>query len=243
MRFNPRIGALVTATLALLPSVAEASLFGTAVPQAQWAGQTRSTPNLGFGGMTGIVDGNQDYSRNVSIGWTVTFDNLSSLYTYSYSIGLPSRPGLSHLILSLSSDCASQTSTCIASQQIEGGVGATTFGTFQGTGNGGSNPGLPTTVSLFGVKIDLGSGPQSPPLAFTFQSQRAPMWGHFYLKGGRVGAWNNGLVTPSNNVIDYIATPDTRFVPPPPVVIPEPGTVVLMGSGLLGLLAAARRRR
>lgn len=63
-------------------------------------------------------------------------------------------------------------------------------------------------------------------------------------------AWNAGL-DPANgfvlnlNTTDFmpwIPTPDTENGGPPQEVIPEPGTMVLVGLGLLGLIGKRSRR-
>ena len=96
-----------------------------------------------------------------------------------------------------------------------------------------------------GLKLDFGAQGQSE---WSFYSWRMPVWGDFYAKDGRAGgeglntAKNAGYLAPdplaaaTNGSIDYkILRPDT--------VIPEPGTLGLLGLGLVGLATRMRQRK
>ncbi len=99
---------------------------------------------------------------------------------------------------------------------------------------------------LHALKFDYGSDGQ---LEWNGYSSRAPVWGDFYAKDGRAGglglntAKNAGfdapdpLVAPTNGSIgNKILRPDTY------TDIPEPGTLGLLGLGILGAVARLRRR-
>jgi hypothetical protein len=171
------------------------------------------------------------------ISWTIT-NNGNGTWTYQYNFnrlngGLVVGPGVSHIILELSpnftqADLISTGST----------IQTTTLGTF---GAGPSNPGWPGGT-LGGVKFDTTSNPSG----ITFTTNREPMWGSFYVKGGSSSfAYNADFNGPVVNKLDYtnpavdsngnplrmILVPDT---------IPTPGALVALGLG--GLVAARRRR-
>lgn len=76
------------------------------------------------------------------------------------------------------------------------------------------------------MKMDWQSG------YYGFYSWRNPIEGDFYSKDGRAGG--HGWNTARNADGYYILRPDTQ------TVVPEPGTMLLMGLGLAGL--AIRRR-
>ena len=114
---------------------------------------------------------------------------------------------------------------------------------------GPGNPGIPGPV--YGIKFDNAWGNDSHLDLVTY---RAPVWGDFYAKGGAAAsllplkdaAWNAGfdladpVAAAQDGSIDYhILVPDTHETPP----VPEPSTMLLMSSGLLGFAYVLRRRR
>ena len=82
-------------------------------------------------------------------------------------------------------------------------------------------------------------------LTLSFDSDRAPMWGSFYATHDHDTTAKNigfGTTYPDQGKINYIAVPDTQ-VADPPSPVPEPGTLILLGSGLLGLAIACWQKK
>jgi hypothetical protein len=129
---------------------------------------------------------------------------------------------------------------------ISSGLGYDTIALFSPTDSGNSNPGLPNPI--YGIKFDYSDGiSEGNSVVYSFFSDRAPMWGSFYAKDGtdangtiEVYAYNYGLksgaIPDGNfNTDRYIVVPDTHSVP-------EPGTLLLLGLGLMGIGGMTRRK-
>jgi hypothetical protein len=170
--------------------------------------------------------------------WWVT-DNMDGSWHYKYQFSHPGS-ATSHFIFEVSAnltvnDVFNETGD-FANWKIEDYTSA----------NG--NPNMPGGVH--GLKFDETWGNVT---VAEFDAWRPPMWGDFYAKGGKVpgtpvwnAAWNSGFAAadPIAAFHDgpeqgHLLVPDTG--PPPPV--PEPSTMLLLGSGLIGTIAVLRRRR
>ncbi len=155
------------------------------------------------------------------------------LWEYDYTLTVPSK-NISHVIIEVSPDSTQQD------------FSSGTWDTYSATNQGNSNPGMPSEMT--GLKF----GPDGLSFSFSFTTTRAPVWGDFYAKDGTSGgvdvtAWNNGFGNPdtdptapaSNGSVDYhILRPDTNQT-----TVPEPGTLLLIGAGLVGLVGFSRRKK
>ncbi len=211
---------------------------------------SRSTPDSS--GVT-AADGWTQANGGFKISWDISYSMADMLWDYSYWItdadGSALQPELSHWLL--------QVSEVITPQNVEQYILNADF-TWENDqpklftadpnspnstnpGANGGSPNLP--VDLYAIKIDDGQS------AVSFQSPQQPVWGSFYVKDGKqdgivATAWNVVTnVAPSAPFTNWIPTPDTNGGSGGHPTIPEPGTVLLLGWGLAGLVALKRRRR
>lgn len=216
--------AAATAALSLVVAAPAAAQFGAPAPYV--------------GSISGsqIVTGGDYSSEGASLSWNIEAEGELLRYTYTFA-GLTT-PGISHFILSLSDGCVPESEPVLTAAVVVNpcisGVGGLELDTDWTLAPG--NPGFPEGYSIYGAKIDTDAS-GSNGLVFTFLSSRIPIYGNFYAKGGRDSyAYNTGLTDPEGA---FIARPDTENFN----VIPEPSTYALMGTGMLGLLGVAARRR
>ena len=207
---------------------------------------TGTRDNTAGGGLIGSAgwDGTASANNFVQVEWVIT-DNNDGTFFYEYTwsgAGLNNNPGaISHFTLDVTDDCVN--SMCIFDVSpinnfptdpefgdLDGITGAVKFD------NGGSNSGL-------------------SPTTYSFTSNRDPVYRDLCLKDGGGGGQircetpftsttpilikNAGFgdQTVSMNPFDYIAGPNGATG-----VIPEPSTMLLLGSGLAGLVAWRMRK-
>lgn len=177
-----------------------------------------------------------------TLSWSVV-ELSDNWFRYTYTLTLP-RPSTSHFIIEVSDNFTAENYRNLT----YGGFSAdllekeflSTTSQFQGPGN----PGMPTDADWnVGFKVNAPEEFDSRTLVLQFESDRVPVWGDFYAKGGNDSyVYNSGLgsadpIAPaaSGSLNGHLLVPDS-------VVVPLPGAVVL-GSLGLGFAGWLRRKQ
>lgn len=175
---------------------------------------------------------NNNVNAGFKISWVIS-PGAGGIFTYSYTIsgenGVDLSKDLSHWILEVTDPSSSSDFTITTGFPSFSNDSPKTFTP------GGSNPDM--LGNLFGIKWNAPDG--SKTFTVSFDTSKDPVWSDFYAKDGTLDgifatAWNLGFGTdPTVNTLvfkNWIPAPDNG-VPP----IPEPSTMLLLGSGLVGL--------
>ena len=232
--------------LLVFPVVANATLI-SADPTG-----TRSTADSSLIAAAGW-DGTGNNGFEIS--WDITYDDTTELYTYTYTIsgeeGANLSKGLSHWILEVTEGSeALDFENVIPYFSVNEDGSEESPKQWADTGN--SNPDMPEG-GIYGLKWDT-TGDDVLTYTVAFDTEKDPVWGDFYAKNGSGGqgnnriwatAWNIGFGTVPNGTVftNWIATPDgANNNAGPDVVIPEPATMLLLGSGLIGIAVSGKKR-
>lgn len=182
-----------------------------------------------------VVGSGGSWSDNFMIRWEISDDPTTGLWTYQYwvtqedgvsALGTNGQQGgLSHWDLEISSGLTEADFTILTGNSVEIGYD-------------------PTSVDpqFYGIKFT----PNGDQTYFAFTVNRAPVWGDFFAKDGDKGgyAWNSGYGLPDSmdpyaSITGKVLRPDTS----PTTATPEPGTMLLMGLGMVGAGIMRRLRK
>ncbi|MGA1874495.1 MAG: PEP-CTERM sorting domain-containing protein [bacterium] len=227
-------------------------LFGTTVSMARatsYSGSISSLPGGGLWANGGWSDGDwaanglEPNAADATLSWNVRYNNDTNFWIYRYTFAVDEKSP-SHAIIEVSSTFSNANIQFETTPNGTTPTGAPAIPLLDTYTEDNGNPSLPSPVK--GIKWDdPGLFNDDYTVSWQIVTDRNPMWGDFYAKSGDnpnddpyyryIIAYNTGFGTETSAAIGdgnaggWILVPDTT------TPVPEPGTIVLLMVGFLGL--------
>ena len=201
------------------------------------AGRVNALPLTGsLTAAGGGLDASDVWDKNTTVlTWNVDQIN-GGLWSYSYTFTVAAAPGISHVII--------EVSNTFTMGNVKDGTDpfneSSPLQTYSSAPPGDSNPGL--GIPVWGLKWNTPTGGSDSSFSWTLITDRAPMWGDFYAKGGRDTYALNEMIdtnapsgAPGSTISGKVLVPDSV------TQIPEPSSLLFLGLGLIGVSTLVRK--